>query len=122
MEVKYELILATDPCEVFKHFGVEEMHGLTLAECQAYNNTKEDAYIAGLCNVNPHNMKDLFVFINLSRCNNDVETIILLFHEFIHLASNLHAGNWAEKEEEMLLIAETETLKVFNDLKGMFRL
>lgn len=121
MEVNYELILATDPCEVFNHFGVEEMHGLSLAECKAYNNTNEDAYIAGLCNVNPHNGKDLFVFINLSRCNNDVETVILLFHEFIHLASNVYAGNWEEKEEEMLALAERETIKVFNDIKAMVK-
>lgn len=113
----YTFICSYDPADIFRYYGVKQMHGLKLADCLMYNNTVHDAYIAGLCNVNPHNRDELFVFINLSRCPTVVDTIILLFHEFTHLASNVFNYEWIEKEEEMITFAETETLRNYKIVK-----
>lgn len=107
----YTLICSYDPADIFRYYGVKQMHGLSLDECVMYNNTVHDAYIAGLCNVNPHNRDEFFVFINLSRCSTIVDTVVLLFHEFTHLASNIFNYDWIEREEEMITFAETETLR-----------
>lgn len=107
----YTLILSYSPCDVFKHFNVTEMHGLTLADCEKYNNTIEDAYIAGLSNVSPIDGKQ-FVFINLSRCTDDTKTFGLVMHEMMHLSFDLH-DNDLSKEEEIITWAELESYKVF---------
>jgi hypothetical protein len=90
------------------------MHGLNLADCENYNNTSQDAYIAGLCNYVPKSDKDYkdvdpkFVFINLNRCNSDIETFALIMHELLHQSFDLHTD-----EEEIITWAETEAHKVF---------
>jgi hypothetical protein len=93
---EYDLILSTDPCDIFKHYGVKEMHGLSLKECEAYDNTTEDSYISGWCNLSPSGKP--FVFINLSRCTDDVKTTGLVMHE-----------------EDIISFAENETYKVVNN-------
>ena len=107
----YTLILSYNPCDVFKYYKVTEMHGLNLSDCEKYNNTTESAYIAGLSNVSPIDNKP-FVFINLSRCNNDVETMGLIMHEMMHLSLDLH-NNDLSQEEEIITWAELESYKVF---------
>ena len=107
----YTLILSYNPCDVFKHFNVTEMHGLTLSDCEKYNNTIEDAYIAGLSNVSPIDGKQ-FVFINLSRCTDDTKTFGLVMHEMMHLSFDLHNDDLS-KEEEIITWAELESYKVF---------
>ena len=46
----YTLLLSYNPCDVFTYYNVTEMHGLNLKDCQAYNNTSQDAYFAGWSN------------------------------------------------------------------------
>ena len=107
----YTLILSHDPCDVFKFYKVTEMHGLNLEDCENYNNTTEDAYIAGLSNVSPIDGKQ-FVFINLSRCTDDIKTFGLVMHEMMHLSIDLH-DNDLYQEEEIITWAELESYKVF---------
>ena len=110
---EYQLILSDNPCDIFKHFGVDELHGLNLTECQAYNNTNEDAYIAGLCNLIPNNNK-MFVFLNTSRMNNCKEKMSLIFHECMHLSLEMHNYDVKQKEEEIISYAEAEANKIFD--------
>ena len=113
----YTLILSHDPCDVFKFYKVTEMHGLNLADCEKYNNTTEDAYIAGLSNVSPIDNKP-FVFINLSRCTDDITTTGLIFHEMMHLSFDLH-NNDLSQEEEIITWAELESYKIIKLIKKL---
>lgn len=122
----YTLLLSHNPCDVFTHFGVTEMHGLNLADCNAHANTKDSAYIAGWCNYVPKQSGDYstdnkhFVFINLSRCTNDIRTTGLVMHEMMHLSGELYNGCWDSHEEEMITWAEEETYKlveIINSIK-----
>ena len=111
----YTLMISYNPCDVFKHFNVTEMHGLNLVDCEKYNNTTEDAYFAGLANVSPIDGKP-FVFINLSRCTDETKTFGLVMHEMMHLSLDLH-NNDLSKEEEIITWAELESYKVFKLIK-----
>ena len=118
--------MSFNPCEIFTFYGEREIHGLKYDECVAYNNTKKEAYIAGFSNYIP--MKDeykhgdnYFVFINLSRCNDTVNTIRLIFHELMHRAFELY--DWdVDKEEDMISWADEETAEVFNIVKENLKL
>lgn len=113
----YDLILSHDPCYIFQHYGVEEMHGLNLKDCKAYNNTSEDSYISGWCNYVPKQSDRMFVFINLSRCTNDLNLITTLNHEMIHYAFAHY--NWDIKyEEEIITLAEEEVKKIYKIIKN----
>jgi len=109
----YQLILSDKPCDIFNHFGVNELHGLSLKDCQEYNNTNEDAYIAGLCNFLPGTNK-MFIFLNTSRMNNCKEKMALIFHEAMHLSLEIHNHDVNEKEEEIISWAEAEANKIFD--------
>jgi len=111
----YTLLLGENACELFKYFNVKEIHGLNYVDCISYNNTPEDAYIAGLTNKSPIDGSD-FCFINLQRCNNIVDTILLVNHEMMHLALELFNYN-LHKEEEIITWAENETRYVIEHLK-----
>ena len=93
----YTLLLSYNPCDIFKHYGVIKMHGLDLVDCEFYNNTSQDAYISGLYNFAP-NSDDKFVFINLNRCNNDIETFGLIMHELMHLSFDIHDDDLSKEE------------------------
>jgi len=120
--VEYDLLLSENPCEVFRYFNVEEMHGLSLNECMSHTNNDESSYICGWCNYIPKPEKDYnsndryFVFINLKRCNSDIEMFGHLFHELMHLSINLHERD-LDKEEEIITWAEMETHKVYGLIK-----
>lgn len=108
----YLLLLSYNPCDVFTYFNVEEMHGLSLKECQAYNNTIADSYIAGWSNFIPRKVGLRFVFINLSRCVSDIETFGLIIHELMHQSFWMHS-----EEEEIITWAELEAYEVFKIVK-----
>ena len=108
----YLLLLSYNPCDVFTYFNVNEMHGLSLEECQAYNNTTDDAYIAGWGNFIPWNMELRYVFINLSRCGTDIETFGLIMHELMHQSFHMH-----KEEEDIITWAELESYEVFKLVK-----
>lgn len=122
----YTLILSYNPCDVFTHYNFTEMHGLNIKDCEAYNNTSQDGYIAGLYNFVPKESKDYknsdpkFVFINLNRCNNDIKTFGLIMHELMHLSFDIHNDDLS-KEEDIITWAESEAYKIFkivNDYKN----
>jgi phage terminase large subunit len=79
-----------------------------------YNN-RDQSYIAGMCNFYP-NLKDRFVFLNLSRCNNDFELITLINHELLHQSFYLFKYD-INKEEDIISWAEMETSNVFKWIK-----
>ena len=110
---EYQLILSDNPCDIFKYFGVEELYGLYLSDCEAYNNTNKDSYIAGLCNLIP-NQNKMFIFLNTSRMNDCKEKMALIFHECMHLSLELHNYEVKEKEEEIISWAEAEAKKIFD--------
>ena len=114
----YDLILSHDSSDLFRHYNVEEMHGLSLKESMNHPNTKDSAYICGLCNYVPkddgmYEVGDrMFVFINLTRCNNPIETFGHIMHEMMHLSFELHDYD-IYKEEEMITWAEKESHEVY---------
>lgn len=109
----YDLIVSDKPCDIFKHFAVDELHGLNLQDCEAYNNSNEDAYIAGLCNLIPGTSK-MFIFLNTSRMNNCKEKMALVFHEAMHLSLEIHNHDVKEREEQIISWAEAEANKIFD--------
>jgi hypothetical protein len=115
----YLLLLSENPCDLFTYFKVDEMHGLKLSECEAYKNNKKDSYIAGLSNLIP-NTENRFIFINLSRCNNDIETMGLIFHEMMHHALWLHNYDM-DKEEDIITWAEDESYKIIKTIKNLLK-
>ena len=120
----YTLLLSTDPCEVFYYFGINEMHGLNVKACELHQNTKQSAYIAGWCNFAPKENNEYsetdkrFVFINLSRCTDEVKTTGLIMHELCH--QSLFRFNYdAQKEEEIITWAENETYEIYKLVKEL---
>jgi len=118
----YILLLSYNPCDVFNYFDVEEMHGLNATDCAAHENTTENSYIAGWSNFVPKDSGEYtkgdkrYVFINLSRCNDDISTIGLIMHELMHHSFFLHDYN-SEREEEIITWAEEETYDVFSIIR-----
>ena len=115
---KYTLILSNNPCDVFKHFKVENLHGLNYKKCLAYKNTKENAYIAGLTNISPKTKKP-FLFLNTSRLGKGKEKIGLIMHETMHLSLELHKHNVKRKEEEIITWAENEAYKIYDIIENL---
>lgn len=114
----YTLLLGKNPCEIFWHYGVEEMHGLNYKDCMTHHNTENQAYIAGWSNFAPKDNNDYkfgddrYVFINLGRCSEDYKTYGLVFHELMHQSLYMHNYNM-NLEEQMISWAESESHKVF---------
>jgi len=118
----YILLLSYNPCDIFTYYNVTEMHGLSITECQVHINTPQNAYIAGLSNYVPkesgvyYENDNRFVFINLNRCNNDVETMGLIMHEMMHQSFFMHNYD-ANKEEEIITWAEEEAYEIFKIIR-----
>ena len=114
----YTLLLSQNPCEVFKYFNVEEMHGLNYNDCKDHVNSKDDAYIAGLANFIPKESKEYnqnderFVFINLLRCTDSISTFALIMHEMMHHSFFIHNYKM-DLEEEIITWAEHESHEVY---------
>ena len=108
---KYILLLSRDPCELFRHFDTKYLHGLNCKDCEEYKNTSEDSYIAGMCNIDPHT-GERYIFINLSRCTDDIHTMGLVMHETMHLAFKLF-----DDEEDLITFAENEAFQIIKIIK-----
>lgn len=121
----YTLLLSYNPCDIFDYYDVKKMHGLSKDDCLKYKNTTKDAYVAGWTNYVPKKSGEyksndpIFVFINLSRCTDDIATTGLVFHEMMHLSDHVYKGKWSSKEEEMILFAENETYKIVKIIKSL---
>lgn len=109
----YDLILSYDPSDVFKYYDVSHMHGLNLKDCLNHPNTSEDSYIAGWCNIAPNNEAKPFVYINLTRCTDDMHTTGILMHEFVHLYWLLNEEEILDSEEKVITQAEEEAYRIF---------
>ena len=114
----YDLILSYDPSDVFKYYDVSEMHGLNLKDCLNHPNTSEDSYIAGWCNISPESGKP-FVFINLTRCTDDMHTTGLIIHELNHLYWLLYQATLFDSEEKIITRAEEETYRIFQLVRDL---
>jgi len=114
----YTLILSKNPCDIFTHFKVEDLHGLNYQKCLKHKNTKESAYIAGLTNKSPKTKKD-FLFLNLNRLGKDEEKMGLIMHETMHLSLELHKHDVNKKEEEIITWAEKEAYKIYDIIKKL---
>lgn len=112
----YTLMLGHNPCDIFTHYGVEELHGLSLKDCQQHENTKDNSYIAGWCNLSPIDNKP-YLFINLTRCTDDVHTMGLVMHETMHLAFLLWYTFKSDIEESMISFAEKEAYDIVELIK-----
>ena len=114
----YTLLLSENPCQLFEYFNVDEMHGLSLAECKICNNTSDNSYIAGLSNFVPKESGEYyendkrFVFINLLRCTDLLSTFALIMHELMHQSFALHKYD-VNKEEEIITWCENESHEVY---------
>jgi hypothetical protein len=115
---KYTLILSKNPCDIFTHFKVEDLHGLNYKKCLSHKNTKESAYIAGLTNKTPKTEKD-FLYLNLNRLGKDKEKMGLIMHETMHLSLELHKHDVNKKEEEIITWAEKEAYKIYDIIKEL---
>lgn len=115
---KYTLILSKNPCDIFTHFKVDDLHGLNYEKCLTYKNTKQDSYIAGLANISPKTKKD-FLFLNLNRLGNGKEKMGLIMHETMHLSLGIHNHDVKNKEEEIITWAEKEAYKIYNIIENL---
>ena len=126
----YKLCLSFNPCDLFTFFDVKYLHGLTYKDCISCTNKEDDSYIAGMCNEIPRTWlwsnKDQqvyerytprYVFINLSRCNTELETITLIYHELLHQSFYIHDHDM-DSEEKIISWAEEETKKVYEIVKN----
>ena len=114
----YTLILSKNPCDIFTHFKVEDLHGLNYQKCLKHKNTKENSYIAGLTNKSPRTKKD-FLFLNLNRLGKGKEKMGLIMHETMHLSLELHKHDVNKKEEEIITWAEKEAYKIYGIIKKL---
>jgi hypothetical protein len=116
----YILLLSYNPCDIFDYFNVDAMHGLNKIDCAASHNTPDSAYIAGWCNFVPKESGEYtendrrFIFINLTRCNDDIAAMGLIMHEMMHQSLFIHNNDVINKEEEIISWAEAEAYEVFH--------
>jgi hypothetical protein len=121
----YTLILSYNPCDIFTYYNVEKMHGLSASECHVHENNESQAYIAGWCNYAPKESGEyvdgdrVFVFINLSRCTDDVHTMGLIMHEMMHLSFLVNGSDVEEDEEEIITWAEEQSYEVYKLVKPL---
>jgi hypothetical protein len=114
---KYTLILSKNPCDIFTHFKVKDLHGLNYQKCLSSKNTKDNAYIAGLTNLSPKTKKH-FLFLNTSRLGKGKERMGLIMHETMHLSLELHKHDVRHKEEDIITWAENEAYKIYDILEN----
>jgi hypothetical protein len=125
---KYELIVGNNATDLFRHYGVKEMHGLNLADATAeeVDKTKGNGiYIEGLSNYHPKD-KQLtgkapykpFVFINKTPMKryNAVEKAFAVMHETMHIAILLHNWDIEGKEEDVVTMAEEQAKKIYDKI------
>lgn len=113
----YHLLLSYDPCSIFEYYEVINLHGLDYYDCIFKDNTTEDSYISGMCNMIPGSNDKQYVFINLSRCTDEISTILLLNHELLHHSFFKHNYN-LHREEEIISWAEEETKRIYPFIKN----
>ena len=109
----YVLLIGNSSVELFDYFMTDELHGLNRIEAEAYVESKDDSYIAGMANYHPmdKNLSLLFkpyVFINRKRLKGTYEDIATLNHELLHMARLLAGGINDNNEEAIVTWIERE--------------
>jgi hypothetical protein len=108
----YLLILSGNPIDLFNHFNVYEIHGLSIDDCQ---------HIEGLCNYIPKDRYELtdpyFVYINTSIHKDPIKVFGLIIHEMFHMSLKKHYWD-INKEEDIITWAEEESYYVYEQLKS----
>ena len=121
---QYELLLGCDAKQVFLHYRVVSMHGLSLIGAED-RIAEGGTYIDGLCNYHPRD-KNLdknplpFLFLNIGSLQNNYsnhEVYTCIMHECMHMAGLLYDGRWDSHEEEMVTWAEAEANRIIVLLK-----
>jgi hypothetical protein len=121
---QYELLLGCDAKQVFLHYRVTNMHGLSLSGAEQ-RIAEGGSYIDGLCNYHPRD-KNLdknplpFLFLNIKSLQNNYsnhEVYTCIMHECMHMAGLMYDGCWDSHEEEMILWAEKEANEIIVLLK-----
>jgi len=124
-KLTYTLLLSFNPCNLFDYYDVEELHGLYKIECLQHANTSASAYIAGLSNFVPKENGEYldddkrFIYINLTRCTDDLSTITLIMHETMHHSMWLHNYDVENQEEEIITWAEEEAKVIYNNVQRL---
>ena len=116
---QYELLLGCDAKQVFLHYRVTSMHGLSLSGVED-RIAEGGSYIDGLCNYHPRDKNlDLtpnpFLFLNIKSLQNNYsnhEVYTCIMHECMHMAGLLYGGRWDSHEEEMITWAEKEANEI----------
>lgn len=121
---KYVLLLAYNATEVFKHYGVKQMHGLNMADAQAeeIDKTKGNGvYFYGWTNYDPDDKKltakapyKPFVCLNMPAINkkSKIEKALIVMHETMHMGILLNNWKIVDKEEDVISFAEDEAKKI----------
>jgi hypothetical protein len=116
---QYELLLGCDAKQVFLHYRVVSMHGLSLSGAED-RIAEGGSYIDGLCNYHPRDKKLEqnplpFLFLNIGSLQNNYsnhEVYTCIMHECMHMAGILYNGRWDSHEEEMITWAEKEANEI----------
>ncbi len=117
------LIVGKKSEDIFTFFNVDEMHGLSRIGAQNKKDTKDSAYIAGLCNEFPNDPSKTFLFLNSIRFNGDFRDYLLVMHETMHLSFEVIGRNVENDEEEIITWGEETAIKICELLKsnGLFQ-
>jgi hypothetical protein len=102
----YLLILGEKSVDLFNHFKVNELHGLSKKDALSYPETNKDAYIFGMVNYSSTKDKFPYIFINLNRLNGTYKDYTGIMHECVHLSLLLNDWQINSKEEKIVSDAE----------------
>lgn len=116
VKTDYDLYISKNSIDLFNYFDVDNIHGLQRSDCVRHKDTRDNCFIAGLCNSCLVDSDRYFVFINLRKSYDPVQFCTLVMHEFTHLAFRLYDYN-LDTEEKIITFAENETN---NFLKNKF--
>ena len=107
----YLFLIGKQSIDLFNYFKLPELHGLNIYDCINHDETPQNAYIAGMCNLIPCSDKP-YLFINLQRLEGNYNDVCLVMHECMHLALKLFDYDIEYYEEEIITLAEQETKKL----------
>ena len=107
----YLLLVGKQSIDLFNYFKLPELHGLNIYDCINHDETPQNVYIAGMCNLIPCSDKP-YLFINLYRLEGNYKDVTLVMHECMHLALILFDYDIEYFEEEIISLAEQETHKL----------
>lgn len=110
------LIVGEDATHLFDFFGVDELHGLNMLDCER-RIAEGGTYIDGMCNQVPGSTHH-YIFINKSALRTDaIRNYALVFHEATHYAFETYWDSLREDEEKLISLAEQVAIEICERLK-----